>query len=198
MDKTIHARKGCYVALSKLGDEKTLAQWEKWEKEEPQLSTRSCMSKLHYVGAEGRKAAEAHCGALAEEVVKVLKENKPRLAAYGECRDNVDCWIGKLKDEDKLVRERAAIELGRLGDPKAIGPLMEALRDRDLEPRFAAIASTDWLASTNEAALEAAKKELEKLDAQVEEERGKVHYARINEDLKRLAVKIRRLDRIGS
>lgn len=197
MDTTIHARKGCYIALSKLGDEKTLAQWEKWEKEEPQLSIRSCMSKLEYTPS-GKKAAEEHCAKLADEVVKVVKENKPRLAVYGECRDNVDCWIGKLKDGDKLVRERAAIELGRLGDPRAIGPLMAALRDNELEPRYAAIASTDWLASNHEAALEAAKKELEKLDAQVAEERGKVHFARINEDLKRLAVKIRRLDRIGS
>lgn len=198
MDKSIHARKGCYVALSKLGDEKTLAQWERWEKAEPGFSTRSCMSKLDYVGAEGRKAAEEHCGAIAEAVLKVIKENKPRLTVYGECKDDVDCWIGKLDDEEKLVRERAAIELGRLNDPKAIGPLMDALRDKDLEPRYAAIASTDWLASNHEAALEAAKKRLEKLDAQVAEERGKVHFARINEDLKRLAVKIRRLDRIGS
>lgn len=198
MDKTIHARKGCYVALSKLGDEKTLAQWEKWEKDEPALSTRACMGKLHYSGEAGRKAAEEHCGALAAEVIKVLKENKPRLAAYGECRDNVDCWIGKLKDGEKLVRERAAIELGRLGDPRAIGPLMEALKDNDLEPRYAAISSTDWLATNHASALEEAKKRLEALDAQIAEEQGKVHFARINEDLKRLAVKIRRLDRIGS
>lgn len=198
LDKTAFARKGCYIALSKLGDEKTLAQWEKWEKDEPQLSVRACMSKLQYRGESGRKAAEEHCGAVAAEVIKILKENKPRLAVYGECRDKLECWVGKLKDADKLVRERAAIELGRLGDPRAIGPLMEALRDNDLEPRYAAIASTDWLASNYPEALEAAKKELEKLDAQIEEERGKVHFARINEDLKRLAVKIRRLDRIGS
>lgn len=198
MDKSVHARKGCYVALSKLGDEKTLATWEKWEKEEPQLSIRSCMSKLDYSGEAGRKAAEEHCTELANEVVKIVKENKPRLTVYGECRDNVDCWIGKLKDSNKLVRERAAIELGRLGDPKAIAPLMEALRDQELEPRYAAIASTDWLASNSNEALEAAKKQLDKLDAQIAEEQGKVHFARINEDLKRLAVKIRRLDRIGS
>jgi len=197
MDKTIHARKGCYVALSKLGDEKTLALWEKWEKEEPQLSTNACMKKMVWSNEAGKKAAEEHCKQLAEEVVKVIQENKPRLVAYGECREDVDCWIRKLKDPSKLVRERAAIELGRLGDPKAIGPLMATLRDPELEPRFAAIASTDWLVSNSKDALEAAKKGLPALDAQIAEEQGKVHFARVNEDLKRLAVKIRRLDRIG-
>lgn len=197
LDKSIHARKGCYVALSKLGDEKTLAQWEKWEKEEPQLSIKNCMSKLTYRGESGKKAAEEHCAAVAAEVVKVLQENKPRLAVYGECMQNLDCWIGKLKDPNKLVRERAAIELGRLGDPRAIKPLMEALRDNELEPRFAAIFSTDWLASNDPKALEEAKKGLDALDAQIKEESGKVHFARVNEDLKRLAVKIRRLERIG-
>src|SRR5690606_34212283 len=100
MDKTIHARKGCYVALSKLGDEKTLALWEKWEKEEPQLSASACMKKMAWSNEAGKKAAEEHCNQLAEEVVKTIKENKARLVAYGECRENVDCWIGKLKDSN--------------------------------------------------------------------------------------------------
>lgn len=198
MDTSIHARKGCYIALSKLGDESTIALWERWEKGEPGLSTQACMKKLTYSGEAGRQAALNHCGQVAEAVKKVLDDNKPRLAVYGVCKEDVDCWIGKLGDENTMVRERAAIELGRLGSSKAVGPLMKALTDQALDPRYAAIASVDWLATSSEAGLAEAKKGLDALDKQVIEERGKVHFARINEDLKRLAVKIRRLDRIGN
>lgn len=197
MDKSAHARKGCYVALSRLGDDKTLEQWEAWEKAEPALTSGVCMKGLDY-DAKSKEAAQKHCDELAGNVVKILGENKARLVVAAECKEDSACWIGKLKDENAMVRERAAMELGRIGDPKAIVPLMAALSDRELEARFAAIMATDWLASSSKEALEEAKKGLARLDEQIEQEKDKVHFAKINQDLTRLAVKIRRLDRIGS
>ncbi|HWV37392.1 MAG TPA: HEAT repeat domain-containing protein [Vulgatibacter sp.] len=200
MDKSAHARKGCYVALSRLGDEKSLQQWEAWEQAEPKLTSSTCIKGLDFDprNEKDKAAAQKHCDDMAANVQKVLADNKPRLIAAAECKEDSDCWIGKLKDENPMVRERAAMELGRLGDPKAIGPLMAALADRELEARFAAILATDWIASSSKEALEEAKKGLAQLDAQIEQEKDKVHFAKVNQDLTRLAVKIRRLDRIGS
>jgi len=201
LDKSAHARKGCYVALSRLGDEKTMEQWDAWEKAEPALSKAACLKELKPddpKSAKDREAVDKHCGELAANVAKVIADNKPRLVAAAECKQDTDCWIRKLKDENAMVRERAAMELGRIGDAKAIGPLMAALSDRELEARQAAIFATDWIASSSKEALEEAKKGLAQLDAQIEQEKDKVHFAKVNQDLTRLAVKIRRLDRIGS
>ncbi|AKU92920.1 HEAT repeat domain-containing protein [Vulgatibacter incomptus] len=197
MEKSIHARKGCYQALSKLGDDKTLAQWEAWEKAEPALSSAACMKGLDY-DAKSKDNAQKHCDEVAGNVVKTLAENKSRLVAAAECKDDVSCWAGKLKSEDPKVRERAAMELGRINDPKAMAPLLAAVTDAELEPRYAAILAADWVVSSSKEALEEAKKGLAKLDKQIDQEKDKVHFAKVNQDLTRLAVKIRRLDRIGS
>jgi len=198
MDKSNHARKACYVALSRLGDEKTLALWEKWQKEEPALSSRACMKEVEYDDAAGKEAAQKHCDELAGNVVKLLEENKARLVAYGACKADVACWSGKLKDENPIVRERAAIELGHIADPGAMPALLEALKDKNLEARFAAIMAVDWIATQTKEGLAAAQKGLAAIDEQINAEKDKIQFVKINEDLKRLAVKIRRLERIGS
>jgi len=198
MDKSNHARKGCYVALSRLGDEKTLATWENWEKTEPGLSTKACMKEVEYDDAKGKEAAQKHCDEVAANVVKILQDNKARLVAYNECKADVACWTGKLKDENPLVRERAAIELGHIADPKAMPALLEALADKNLEARFAAIMAVDWVATQSKDGLATASQGLAKLDGQIAAEKDKIQFVKINEDLKRLAVKIRRLERIGS
>jgi len=47
--------------------------------------------------------------------------------------DEVQEWIAELKDEDPRIRQTAAEILGRLKDPRAIGPLIVALVDEDPE-----------------------------------------------------------------
>jgi TonB family protein len=47
-------------------------------------------------------------------------------------------WIALLGDEDAMLRERAAISLGVIGDPRAIDPLGDALRDRETAVRLQA------------------------------------------------------------
>lgn len=62
-----------------------------------------------------------------------------RLVAAKECAATVACWVGKLKDKDAKVRDRAAYELGRLGDKSAAAPLLAAIKDSNLETRYAII-----------------------------------------------------------
>jgi TonB family protein len=47
-------------------------------------------------------------------------------------------WIVLLGDTDPMLRERAAISLGVIGDPRAIEPLSEALRDPETAVRLQA------------------------------------------------------------
>jgi TonB family protein len=47
-------------------------------------------------------------------------------------------WIVLLGDTDPMLRERAAITLGVIGDPRAIDPLSEALRDPEIAVRLQA------------------------------------------------------------
>lgn len=196
MDKAAHARKGCYDALSLLGNAKTKEQWDSWMKAEPELSSKACMRGLTY-DSKSKANAQAHCDALAASVVKFLEAGKPRLDAAVECGKEIECWTGKLKDEEASVRQRAALELGRLEATQAIEPLMAALSDSNDVVRLAAILTVDRLASASKEALAAARKGLPALEKQIDEEKDKVHTARVNEDLVRLAMKIHRLERDG-
>ncbi len=47
-------------------------------------------------------------------------------------------WIVLLGDADPMLRERAAISLGVIGDPRAIDPLGDALRDPETAVRLQA------------------------------------------------------------
>jgi len=57
------------------------------------------------------------------------------VAAFSGCVDTpttdnkVDDLILDLKDDDVEVRENAALELGKIGDDRAVDPLIEALQD---------------------------------------------------------------------
>jgi HEAT repeat protein len=75
-------------------------------------------------------------------VLKAVPELKPelvRLGAAKSCGEEVDCWIRKLNDKDNRVRARAAYALGRLKNKKAADALVGALKDKDLEVRYAII-----------------------------------------------------------
>jgi HEAT repeat protein len=198
MDKKLQAREACYVALSRLGEEKALAQWLAWEKAEPKASFDRCMKEMDFDNASGKQAATDHCKALSDAVVKMLADHKSRLVAYGECKQNVDCWTKKLNDADGRVRERAAYELGRINDAKAMPAIIAAMGNADLDARYAAILAADWLVSGSKEGLEAGKAALPKMEQQLKDEAGKVHFVKVNEDIKRLVMKIRRMDRIGA
>jgi HEAT repeat protein len=54
----------------------------------------------------------------------------PASAGYGRT-DKLDKLIGQLKSEDDATRERAAGTLAYTRDPRAVGPLIAALKDTD-------------------------------------------------------------------
>lgn len=114
-----------------------------------------------------------------DEIAQTLEKEMPRFLAAKECGDNVDCWLGKLKDKEGKVRDRAAYALGRLRDKKAGDALAAAIKDDDLEARYAIIWALERVGN---------KSHVPALEKVVKDEAGKLQFIRINEDLKRLIV----------
>jgi HEAT repeat protein len=86
---------------------------------------------------------------------------KTQLADYGaalkateQCDDKVDCWLGKLKDPNKVVVRKAANMLARFGagNEAAIAGLVEQFGNSDLEVRNEALYAVDFLAVKGSAA----------------------------------------------
>ncbi len=180
------AREGSIHALSNLGTAKELPFLEKLAKEEPARWNKECADA-------GNEPAD--CKTALDKHMKTLQGHIARLEAVKACGENEDCWIGKLKDPAGPVRERAAYELGRIGDAKAIPPLLAALKDDDLFARFAENTAVGWLVEGSAAGKAQAKAATDRLDQILTDEDGKVYYIKIDEDLKRLAVRLEKLER---
>jgi HEAT repeat protein len=118
-----------------------------------------------------------------DELSQTFAKELVRLTAAKECGENADCWIGKLKDQDPKVRDRAAYALGRIGDKKAAEPLAAAIKEDNLETRYAII----WAL-----ARVGTKAQVTALEKVFTAEKGQMHYVRVNEYLKRLIVNLKR------
>jgi len=116
---------------------------------------------------------------------KWMTEQGERVKAASECKD-LGCWKGKLKDPSPRVRERAAYELAWMNSDEARDALYDALTDDDNEVRYAAIIGVGRRLPKD------AQGVADKLQKQLDNEKGKTQYIRINEDLKRLEVRVRR------
>jgi len=110
----------------------------------------------------------------------------------GDAAAQAGCWSGKLADASGLVRARAAYELGRLGQASSVSALLKGCADQDLVARLAAIRSVEWFlaAPAAQAELKAAAPQLA---AQLASEQGKLQFIKVDEELKRLQVKLARL-----
>jgi HEAT repeat protein len=117
--------------------------------------------------------------------------SKP-LEAARVCASDTPCWLPKLSDQDPVVRARAAYELGRIGAPEAVPGLVKAASEEQLLVREAAIRALDWLVSVP-AAKDALRKAAAPLAAQLSAEQGKAQFLKVNEDLRRIQVKLARL-----
>ncbi len=107
-----------------------------------------------------------------------------RVTVYGECKQNLDCWIGKLKDKDSSIREKAIYELGRLGDKKAVDPLMGLLADQNVNVRWALVDAFTKLNSP---------KPIASIVVLVNvTEKGSTRFKEVNEKYKRLAARLLR------
>ena len=126
--------------------------------------------------------------------VAVLAVQRARQAfdAARGCASDARCWLGKVRDPSPAVRARAAYELGRAGAADAVPSLVQAAADEHLLVRAAAVRALDWLAAVP-AAKTALKAAAQPLAAQLVAEQEKTGFMRVNEDLRRLQVKLSRL-----
>lgn len=84
-----------------------------------------------------------------EELIKPhLAEYEPAIKAAEECDRNVECWLGKLKHEDKVVLRKASTMLARYGrgNDAAIKGLVQLFSHADLEVRNEALSAVDHMA----------------------------------------------------
>src|SRR6185436_18834796 len=109
-----------------------------------------------------------------------------------ECKNDATCWSKKLSDGHEGVRARAGYEVGRSKNAGLVGEMMKHLTEENLDTRLAIIQGIDWLVHDSKEAGKAAQAQLDALDKQIIEEKGKTQFMKVNEDLRRLAVKIRR------
>jgi HEAT repeat protein len=119
------------------------------------------------------------------EVQKMLPGAIKRLEAYAQCKQDVNCWIGKLSSNEAEVREKAAYELGRIGNEAAVGALIKIVNDSSENVRFALIWAFDHLKS---------KKPIDAIEELLEKEKGGATTGKVNYNYQLL---IARLNRVG-
>ena len=114
----------------------------------------------------------------------VIAKSIKRLKVYAECKQGVDCWIGKLKSPEPEVREKAAYELGQLKDPKSIDPLIAVIADGNELVRWGVIFAFSRLN---------AKKPIAAIEELIEKtEKGNPRFKIVNNKYKRLIARLKR------
>jgi len=181
------ARLESLKAIAMVGDERELPAMEKFGKEEAKNFDAECKSD-DFGGS--KDCADVPAGAKKHE--ETIASYTKALEAAKECKAEAACWVKKLDDKTLVVRERAAYEVGRSNNPALIGELTKRLREKDLDARLAIIQGADWLIHDSKEAMKAAQSASPDLQKQLGEERGKTEFVKVNEDLRRLAVKIQR------
>ena len=121
------------------------------------------------------------------KIKEIMEKAKARVQTAKDCDGKgVACFATKLADADPLVRDRAAYELLWINTDESRDALIGALSDKDNEVRYAAIMGVLRRLPKDGVAL------ADKVKAQLDQEKGQTQYVRINEDLKRLEVRLRR------
>lgn len=179
------ARQPAIIGLSMLGGEKDVATFEKLSKDEATVFAAECKEDPEY---EDCKAMDASV----KKHVDAIANHMKRIEAAKECKEDTACWAKKLDDANEGVRERAATELGRSNNAAAIADLTKRLAEKNLDTRLAIIQATDWLVHDNKDAAKKAQEVLPALEKQIADEKGKTEFVKVNEDLRRLFVKIKR------
>ncbi len=184
-------------ALVRIGDRAALPVLAKAARGGSWEARSGALAALSQLGgeAEARVVVEARRSDAAHAAELDLMQ--ARLAAARECRTDLACWTRKLADRKAAVRDRAALEVGWLGGPPQAAALASAAvlpveTDADLAARWHALLALDWVTARGApGALVIA----DQLDALVDRERGRSFTAKVNEDAKRLSVRLRRQPR---
>jgi HEAT repeat protein len=152
---------------------------------------------------ERKVVADAHakqCAKPCEPGVEAAYEGmRARLDVAEACALDVACWQRKLGEPSAAVRDRAALELGRLGGAGQAAALGDAVvrpvdTEGDLAARYHAVLGLGWVAGREKLG-PAGEAIAARIDAMIAQDRGRTLTAGVNEDALRLATKLRRAAR---
>jgi len=164
--------------------------------EELKLFGRLADSEEALTAAECKLSDAAGCqrpADLAKQRRGSIQRLQRLLEAAQQCHSEAGCWAKYLGDADERLRERAAYELGRSGNAEMVEPLIAKLGEANLDVRLAVIESLDWLILDARGAAKKAASSLEAIEQQLAREQGHTEFVKVNEDLRRLAVQLKRL-----
>ncbi len=179
------AREESMVGLAMLGNGEEGAAFDRFSAAEGKVFGEECKEDPEYAPCKDLPASvKKH-----QERIAGLKKS---VEAAKECKKDAACWAKKLDDADLGVRGRAAYEIGRSGNAALIGELLKRTGEKNLDARVAFFQGADWLVHDSKDAMKAAQEFVPALEKQIAEERGKTEFIKVNEDLKRLLVKIKR------
>jgi HEAT repeat protein len=176
------ARQYAIGALGMLGDEREQSTFDRLRAEEPKLTAADCK----------RYGCNLPVQEVAANRLKILTTFEAPLKAGAACKSDAACWMAKLGDPEGTVRQRAALELGRMGKAEAVKPLVDHLSDREPETRAAVLQGLMWLVRSGAGAAKQMVPLLPMLEQQYARDRGKQDYLATNEELRRLMVEVRR------
>ena len=167
------------------------------QKEVAQLAAKEAKGKPKECAAELTEITSAPAdekGACEAVAAKFAALAAPLVAAEecGKTAEASACWTGKLASPDPLVRSRAAYELGRAGVHAAVPALVKQASDDSTAARLAAIRALEWLLP-DAAAQPQLKAAAPLLAAQLAAEQGRIQFIKVDEDLRRLQLKLSRL-----
>ncbi len=145
-------------------------------------------------------AREKQCAkGCAAKIEAAYEGMRARLDAAKACAGDLGCWTGKLGDASAAVRDRAALEVGRMGLAAQAPALGDALvrpvsDERDLAARYHSVLGLGWIAAREKLGA-SGDAVATKIDAMLAADRGRTLTAGVNEDALRLATKLRRAAR---
>jgi thioredoxin-like negative regulator of GroEL len=165
-----------------LGDERDQPAMDRIATDEPKATAGDCK----------RYGCNLPVDEVAANRLKTVKVFQSPLKAAAQCKAAMDCWVSKLGDAEGPVRQRAALELGRMGKSEAVKPLGDHLADKEPETRAAVLQALMWLVQGDASAARQLVPMLPKLEQQVSTDRGRQDYAATSEQLRRLITEVRR------
>ncbi len=183
------ARQDAQESLARLGGAADLARYDAVTKKNNLLKV--CTNWFQ----GDQKAIAKNCRNLIKTYDDDVTRYRPMLVAAQKCKRDAACWAGKLTDKNGRVREKAAWELGMIRDPKTLGALLAAVKDDDLEAKWAEMQAIEQLLfgdDTKTPAPATAKEVADRLDALLKVESQQSHFVKADEDVKRLALRARR------
>jgi len=176
------AREVAVKGLAQLGDARELTVLDALSAAEPDRTKKEC-AELDYEGCQDvARLGAAHAAEIASY--------KRTLEAARGCAEEPGCWAGKLKDSDRSVVERAARELTRAPGAAAVDALLTRVKDPDSAIRSHVIQALDFLVATAPEARTRASAQVASLEKQLVDEKGSTAFQQVNEDLRRLIVRL--------